>query len=203
MERIKMCDDGKYRWAYELDMMKNPVIFNLIVKVMLLVFAIVWGVVLIIMLFEGDFSLESITMMGKVLFYVCVTILVIAALSYYIYTKMIGGYYCVIFEMDENGVNHMQMDKQVDINKAIGLITALVGAATKSIGAASAGLASYYHQDLYTDFSKVRNIIVLRQNNTIKLNQFLIHNQVYAEDEDFDFVLDYIIEHCPKARVSE
>jgi hypothetical protein len=34
--------------------------------------------------------------------------------------------------------------------------------------------------------------------NVIKIREILSNNQVYARDEDFDFVYNYIREHCPK-----
>ena len=38
-----------------------------------------------------------------------------------------------------------------------------------------------------------------RRHNTIHIRNGLFHNQIFADDEDFDFVLEYIVAHCPKA----
>ncbi len=35
---IKLCEDGKYRWIYELSMLKNPVILLTVWKIVALVF---------------------------------------------------------------------------------------------------------------------------------------------------------------------
>ena len=40
----------------------------------------------------------------------------------------------------------------------------------------------------------------LRRWNTIKVNEPFAKNQIYCDSEDFDFVLNYILEHCPKLK---
>lgn len=36
--------------------------------------------------------------------------------------------------------------------------------------------------------------------NLIKVNQLLDRNQVYVPDEDYDFVLSFLRDHCPGAK---
>ena len=43
-----------------------------------------------------------------------------------------------------------------------------------------------------TEFSKVKRMRSFRALHTIKLDSLMNHNQIYAEPEDFDFVLEYI-----------
>ena len=47
-------------------------------------------------------------------------------------------------------------------------------------------------------FNKLKSIRTLRRYQTIKVNERMEHCQVYAKQEDFDFVLNYILEHAPK-----
>lgn len=48
----------------------------------------------------------------------------------------------------------------------------------------------------------MNSIEIFRRRNLIKVNEPLNYNQVYSQDEDFDFVLNYIIKHLsPKAKV--
>ena len=51
---------------------------------------------------------------------------------------------------------------------------------------------------MYSEFGKVRSVKACRRRNLIKVNEVLNHNQVYAEKEDFDFVLNYISSRVPK-----
>ena len=46
----------------------------------------------------------------------------------------------------------------------------------------------------------VRKVKGVKRRNLIKVNEPFFFNQVYAEDEDFDFVFNYIRSHCPKVK---
>ena len=50
-------------------------------------------------------------------------------------------------------------------------------------------------------FKKVRTVKAERKRNLIKVNEALTKNRIYVEDpEDYEFVLRYISERCPKAK---
>ena len=49
--------------------------------------------------------------------------------------------------------------------------------------------------------SEVRQVIPDRKRNRIKVNEVVTHNRIYVEDpNDYEFVLNYIKEHCPNAK---
>ncbi|MBO4212582.1 MAG: hypothetical protein J5894_00535, partial [Clostridia bacterium] len=62
-----------------------------------------------------------------------------------------------------------------------------------------AGIAAS-RTEMYSEFSKIKKIKVYPRRNLIKINETLEHNQVYAADVDFEFVKNYICEHCPGAK---
>ena len=49
-KEVRLCQDGKYRWVYEMSMLKNPTIF-------LTVFKVFGGIVIGMFLVFGFFSL--------------------------------------------------------------------------------------------------------------------------------------------------
>ena len=49
-------------------------------------------------------------------------------------------------------------------------------------------------------FKCVRSVKKGMWGNVIKVREILSNNQVYARDEDFDFVYNYIREHCPRVK---
>ena len=49
-----------------------------------------------------------------------------------------------------------------------------------------------------SEFSRVKKVKAVRSRHVIYVNQTLEHDQVYAEDPDFDFVLNYICGHVPE-----
>lgn len=77
-----------------------------------------------------------------------------------------GWKYIVLFEMNEEAIRHIHMNKQFKKAEAMGWLTALIGAASGHL-------------------------------HTIKLDGLLNHNQIYANGEDYDFVVEYIKERIP------
>jgi len=50
-------------------------------------------------------------------------------------------------------------------------------------------------------FKKVRTVKAERKRNLIKVNEMPTHNRIYVESpQDYEFVLNYIKSHCPKAK---
>ncbi|MBR2183337.1 MAG: hypothetical protein IJ858_07945 [Acidaminococcaceae bacterium] len=56
---------------------------------------------------------------------------------------------------------------------------------------------------MLTYFKDVKELEILAKEHLISLNETLNRNQVYAADEDFAFVANYIKTHCRKAKVIE
>jgi hypothetical protein len=102
--------------------------------------------------------------------------------------------------MDENEVKHIQLPRQFKKAQALGLLTALVGVASKRPTTAGAGLLSAARNSSTSEFRLVRSVKARRRLNVIKVNQLLNRNQVYVPDEDFDFVYDWIKSRCTNVK---
>lgn len=198
-ENISKYSDGKYRWVYELNLFKNPVILFTVWKIF---FFILVGSFIISLFFPtigktwGEYVISSLGSWGIGLGVMTVVVF----LGHSLYALIMGGKYCVIFEMDEYGITHTQMAKQIKKAEAIGLLTALVGAASGRLTTAAVGLNSSARTSMATEFAKVKKVKLTKFTKIIKLNETLEHNQVYADKDDLDFVLKYIIEHCKNAK---
>ncbi|MBP5212883.1 MAG: hypothetical protein J6Z30_08510, partial [Pyramidobacter sp.] len=119
------------------------------------------------------------------------------------YALIMGGRYCVLFEMDYKGVEHQQMKAQVKKAQLIGVLTALAGLAGKRIGTVGQGMTvAGASGSMYSAFADVKSIVADKKRSLIKVNETLFKNQVYADGEEFDFALDYIVTHCPQAKVT-
>ena len=127
---VQRCDDGKYRWRYELDMWKNPSILILIFKIFFWVFVGIWGFMIILTLIEDGWNLDKIWDTSLPFLILIGVFTVIALISYAIVAAMYGGKYIVLFEMDEKGVNHCQINAQAMRARKLGIITAAAGVAT-------------------------------------------------------------------------
>ena len=129
-----------------------------------------------------------------------VILLVLSVVAYIILAFIYGFKYCVLFEMNEKGVRHIQMPKQFKKAQALGILTALAGAAAGKPSVTGAGLLSSVKSEQYTEFFKVRRCRRLEIFHTIKLDSRFSHNQVYVYPEDFEFVSEFIELHLPERR---
>ena len=197
--RVALCEDGKYRWTYPLDMLKNPSILFVLLKI----FGILLSIPLLIALISAAANNDWQKIWDgfiKIWLIVMVVFFVIILISYLIVVWMNGGKYVVNFTMDDKRLIHEQVPVQYDRARKVGLLAALVGIFAKRPSAAGAGALAASRDTSVSVFDNVQRIKPRRGQNLIKVNQRLERNQVYVPDEDFDFVLDFIRKHCPNAK---
>ena len=189
---------GKYRWIYEVPMLKSFFLLMEVWKVLGISAFLVFIIMSLIDLISGQgfagilFSLEMCLLLLGIF-------LVLSLPAYYIVTKANNGKYTVLFEMDDSGIDHTQI--KTDKARALEMLTAYVGSAVKNRTTTAAAVLSAAGTSLYSRYDKVRSIKALPEKNTILLNGRFIRNQIYAEDRYFDAVYDYIRRHCPNADI--
>lgn len=196
---IYLCSDGKYRWVYEMNLIKNPTVFVLVWKIFFFILLGIFAMILIVDAVEwGEIFSERFWDNLKWMGYFMIGMTVVVGLGYLVYAAIMGGKYIVVFEMDEKGINHIQHPKQVKKAEALAAITTFAGLATGNLSTAGAGMN--VRTEMSTDFSIVRRVKTYPRRHLIKLDGLLEHNQVYAEKEDYEFVKKYIFEHCTEAK---
>lgn len=203
--RVSLCKDGKYRWTYEFNMLKNPAIILVVYKIFLILLSIPFIINVIALARNGELQKEWNDRLWsgsnpKVWLVVMAVFVVIILLAYLLVAWMYGGKYIVHFTMDENCIVHEQEAAQSKRAQKLGLLTALVGIFAKRPSTIGAGMLAASRTTFTSDFPNVRRIKPRRALKLIKVNKLLDRNQVYVPREDFDFVLDFIRRHCPKAK---
>ncbi len=196
---IVKCADGTYRWIYELPMRKS---FFLLFEVWRCLFlgGVIIGLFMAILGWaEGTGFLEVLKNTGITIGIVLGILFVLSLPAYMIVTHAYNGKYTVMFEMDEDYLSHNQI--KTDKAKALNELTILAGIATGNLTTTGIGLMNSGGGSLTSRLAKVRKIVIRRRAHLIRLNGLLIRNMVYVKDSDFDFVLDFLIQHCPKAKV--
>ena len=197
--RVTLDEDGKYRWAYEIHLFRNPTFFWLVWKIFFFILLGIFAVVFLIDIGRGwETAFDTLRMLGW--FLIGMTVLV--GLGYLVYAAMMGGRYVAQFEMDEKGVNHRQAPAQARKAKRIGRATIAAGIATGRPSTIGAGMSAQ-RTEMYSDFERTRKVKAFPHRNLIKVNGLLSHNQVYAPKEDFEFVLAYIRQRCPRLHKNE
>lgn len=192
-------EDGKYRWTYSLDMLRNPVILFTVLKIFGFLFSIPVLIAVIGAAVHGNWA-DAWQDNIRIWLIVLAVFLAITLVSYLIVAWMYGGRYIAHFTMDENCIVHEQEPAQFKRAQKVGILTALVGIAAKRPSTAGAGVLAASRSKSTSVFANVRRIKPRRAFNVIKVNQLLDRNQVYVPKEDFDFVLDFIRKHCPNAK---
>ena len=201
MSKIQKDEDGKYVWEYEIDMYKNKNILDLVMKILTGIYIFIVVVMIIATSLNGIFDWESFLFFMKICIPIFLFVYVVGYGAYYVYALSLGGYYCARFEMDEEGVKHIPMEKELDYYKKVGKLAMYVGLLTKSLGNVGTGLYMTTLEDVYSKYSKVTSVKGDRKHDLINVNYVTLNNQIYASPEDYDFVFDYIAEHCPQAKI--
>lgn len=195
-DNIKKCDDGTYRWTYEFNMLTNPIILWTVLKIFILVLLGMWVVFGLFRIGDAGF-ISAFIEEAKALTIPAIILFGLSIVSYSILACIYGWKYCVLFEMNEEGIKHIQMEKQFKKAEALGWLTAMAGAAAGNPGTVGTGLLSATKNMQVSEFSKVKKMKVLKAFHTIKLDSPLNHNQIYIGPDDYDFVLEYISTRTP------
>ena len=198
--RVKLYPDGKYRWVYEVPMLKNPTILIDVFKVLGISFGIVWLFTVLVIGCEEGYALENLWGITSGFLMLMGVFLVIGCIAYFIVAWCYGWKYVVLFTLDERQVVHQQMPRQVKKAMVLGALTAMMGGAAGKPGVVGSGLLAASRSTLTSDFVDVTRLIPCRCHNLIKASQLLSKNRVFVPDEDFDFVYNYLCQHCPRAK---
>ena len=198
-KEVRLCDDGKYRWVYEMNMVKNPTIFLTVFKIFFYIILACWLILgFFLYLIKGD--VKGFLDFGKAMLIALAIMAVLTLLGVLVLAALYGGKYVVLFEMDEEQVKHIQLPRQVKKAQAVSLITAMVGIAAKKPVTAGAGLLAAGKTSSTSVYKNVRRVVPRRALHLIKVNQRLEKNQIYVPDKDFDFVYEYIKSRCPQVK---
>ena len=198
--RVKLYPDGKYRWIYEVPMLKNPSIIIDVFKVVGISLGIVWLFMVLLSVYDGDFSLESLLDISMVFVGLMLVFAVIVFLAYVILAWHYGWKYVVLFTMDKSEFVHQQMPYQVKKAQVLGALAAMIGGAAGNLGMVGTGVLAASRTTSISTLVRVNRLIPVRRMNLIKVNQKLHKNRIYVPDEDFDFVYDFLCQQCVNAK---
>ena len=129
-----------------------------------------------------------------------IVILLLMGLTYLILCLLYKGKYTMLFEMDEAGVLHTEASEQRKKSKKLCAAAAIVGSVAGYPGAM--GLVAT-GRSFYSRFAEVKAVKAARKQNLIRVSGGFVRNKIYAAPEQFDFVWEYIVSHCPKGKIHE
>ena len=199
-ERVKLYPDGKYRWIYEVPMLTNPSILIDVYRVLAFSLSLVWLFNVTLIGCEGDLTLKGLwdTTWGFLL--ILLFLFLLGYIAYFIVAWYYGWKYVVLFTMDEKEVVHQQMPRQVRKATVIGALTSLMGLVAGKPGVIGSGILAASHTKTTSRLADVAHLVPRRRLHLIKVNQLLNKNRIFVPDEDFDFVYQFLCQHCTKAK---
>ena len=198
-DHVQLYPDGKYRWVYEVNMLTNYSILFDVWKVLGISIGILVLLFVIIAIFDGDWSFDTLTGMASSLGIVVLVMLVLGLIGYFVYAAISGWKYAVLFIMDEKEVVHQQMPNMVKKGQLIGALTILAGLASGRPGVVGTGVLAQSRMSMISTLADVERLIPCRRMNLIKVNQRFAKNRIYVNDEDFDFVYNFLLTNCKKS----
>lgn len=192
---IVLGTDGKYHWYYEFKLMQNPTILLLILKIFTWISVGIWAMLVIVDLIGGRMSWKTLWGTTELFLIGTGVLWAISFLGYFFYALLQGWKYCVMFEMDEDGVTHTQMPKEFKKAQAMAAVLVFMGVAARKPGAVGTGLLAGSRNSMTSSWNSVKSVEFIRKRDVIKVNERLNKNQVYALPEDYPFVEDFIRKH--------
>lgn len=198
-EGIFRDSNGAFHWQYELNMITNPVILFLIIK---LFFGVCFGVglmmALMMIIVDGDFE-DAMKTLLIVTFGIGGLMVVIGVIAYFIIVAIKGGKYTVVHTMDETSVQHLQTPAEKDQSKKMRTLLFVMGMLSDSPSAV--GLSMGARDEMESEYKDVKKVIASRRQDLIKVNNVLQHNHIYAYPHQYEFVFNFIASHCPNAKI--
>ena len=193
--RVKLDEDGVYRWYHDVDMRTDRYMLNTMLKVL----GIIGAFLLLMAVFMPSGAISKWKVAGILLAVYAVVVLITVAV-YLIMMARRGGFYRYRYEMIPEGVLLHQEEADIKANQVLG--TAALTAGTLAGHPVRAGISSMSIQAAanagYTAFKSVRKIVVDEEKQCIFLKLLIGENLVYADQEDLRFVLEYIQSRVPE-----
>lgn len=195
---ITQDENGNFRWTYRLDMIKVPVLRNILMKIMFFSCLGVSALLGIINLIQGE-DLDVVLTGVGIFCIVGVVLCLITFIVYYIVISIHGRFYTVDHLMNEEGVEHIQSPEetaQSEKMEKLVFVLELLNPDPATVGLSMAG-----QEHLISKYKDVKKIVAARKYHLIKVNNDLQHNHIYATPKQYEFVWNYIVTHCPNAKI--
>jgi hypothetical protein len=187
---MKINNEGKYVWSYDMDMNKNHSILKIVLKIVLGILAFLFLFLAYLAIKDQDWG--TFVWAGKILAICSVVIIAICYVAYWFVTKYFHGTYSWCYEMDEEGIRYWQPPEQAEKSRNIAKTSAAVGAMTGNFGLAAAGTANALNNENIVEFDKVNFLGKSEDEDMITMHTILMHHVVYVDKENFEFVYNYI-----------
>jgi len=203
---ITVDDEGRYFWRGTIDLHENPTLLLLITKIMAWIMGLIALMLVCFVVIDwlktGRVDRDGVWMLVGVYAMCSVVVAFITAIAYYAYCSHLGWSYSADYLMDETGLLFEAAPKEAEALKDVAKATALMSLLIGRYGLTAASIAAS-SSEAASRFASVFRVKGIKKHCCIKVSSPFLYNQVYVSPRDYDFVYNYICEHCPKATCVE
>ena len=194
-KRVTLGEDGIYRWSVDVNLKTDHYSQRLFMKCMYIITGSVFALMLLVMLFQQDFSLVWVPVLC------CGSVLLIGVASFRIYRAFIHDQCTVGYEMSGEGIALIRSPAEQKLMKAFGIISVAAGmAAGKTLEGIGRGAAcDAAAAPARTVFRRVRSLREYPETHMITLKTLVLSNTVWIPAEDYDTVLSFLRSHTEEA----
>ena len=185
--RVTLCEDGVYRWSYDMDMYRNPYLRSILLKVMGVLCAVMY-IFLLALIAGGGRGLTPRTMLLAALPFS--GLLLLTLLIYYICAAVMHGTYHLQFEMDEDAVRLVRKASTQRMMNVMADVTTMANMRAGHQLQTAAGSGC-------TRFQSVRTMTERPEHDAINLRELMGANQIWIPRADYEFVRGFIAERIP------
>ncbi len=121
-----MRQGDKYRWIYDVNLWKDTILPVMVFKVILLAALVPALIVFAVTAFEGNPG-EGLRLFIQVYAITAGVMIALFIIAYPIYILIKGGRYSILFEMDDRGINHIEMPRTVKRSDLMGWVSFAAG----------------------------------------------------------------------------
>ncbi len=195
-DRVTRCDDGVYRWSYDMDMWHN----RFMLRHVLTIVCAMSVLLSLTMLAAFGFRRVSPRFAALLFLIPAGALSALTLLIYLICALAMRGNYHLRFEMDENRIILVQTAETEERNRALATVATVAGIAAGQRNKAYRVNATLRAAGSVgtTAFADVTRVRLFPDDDVIDLWEWFGMNQIYAPREDYALVRDFIL-----ARVSE
>lgn len=196
------CRDGKYRWSGEVNMLRNWTAWGTLLK-MYCGLAVVTAVMLAALLINLEGRTEGLKAGLLALKYGLPAAALLSVAVYLLMAVYYGGTYCVIYEMDENGVLYMRMKSYFKKKRAREYISYLSGLKRKPKSITKEDMYRSSKETKYFSFDGVKKVRYNKRTGVIMLKRSVFTDKIYIDPVQFAFIFHYMKKVCKKRRTDQ
>jgi len=186
----------EYRWVHDVNLWRDTMLLSILLKIILFAPLVPALLLMVVETLEGS-PVQGLQVSAQAYAIIAGIMLGLFIIAYPLYVLLHGGRYSILFEMDDEGVDHIEMPSRVGRTDLLARVGFMAGLASGNPTVAGSGLLALSRKRMHTPFSRVRKVVVYERKRVIKLiARDLTRNLIYAQTADFDLIRDLVVERC-------